>query len=96
MIFKEEDEKYKDFDYGCFLQKMESPTGKISYINPNKIPLTNFPESKSFWYYWSKALGAKEGRSDADADRVAMIRTGWLVFNLIVGVAIVCGILRHW
>lgn len=41
------------------------------------------------WKYWAKALGAKEFSEDGKADKVAIIRTFIIVFELIVGVVII-------
>ena len=38
---------------------------------------------KSAWRIWALALGRKEGRSDYEADRIAIIRT-LIMFQLIV------------
>ena len=51
---------------------------------------------KSAWRIWAKALGAKEGRDDREADIVAGIRTLIFVSYLVTNVAIVANALRHW
>ena len=38
---------------------------------------------KSAWRIWALALGRKEGRSDKEADKIAIIRT-LIMFQLIV------------
>ena len=38
---------------------------------------------KSAWRIWALALGRKEGRSDYEADRIAIIRT-LIMFQLII------------
>ena len=40
-------------------------------------------KKKSFWRIWALALGRKEGRSDKEADKIAIIRT-LIMFQLIV------------
>ena len=35
------------------------------------------------WKVWCKALGTKAFADDRQADKVAIIRTIWLVFNMI-------------
>lgn len=41
------------------------------------------------WKYWAKALGAKEFDEDGKADKVALIRTFIIAFELIVGIVII-------
>jgi hypothetical protein len=41
------------------------------------------------WTLWAKALGAKAYEDDSKADRVAIIRTTIVVFELLVGVFII-------
>lgn len=38
---------------------------------------------KKFWKYWCKALGAKSFSDDQKADRVALIRTAWVLMHII-------------
>jgi len=40
-------------------------------------------KKKSVWRIWALALGRKEGRSDKEADKIAIIRT-LIMFQLIV------------
>ena len=40
-------------------------------------------KKKSAWRIWALALGRKEGRSDKEADKIAIIRT-LIMFQLIV------------
>ena len=51
---------------------------------------------KSTWRIWAKALGAKEGKNDREADTVAIIRTVILVSYMVTNVAIVANAVRHW
>ena len=51
---------------------------------------------KSVWRIWAKALGAKEGRDDREADTIAGIRTVILVCYMVTNVAIVANAVRHW
>ena len=51
---------------------------------------------KSIWRIWAKALGAKEGKDDREADTVAWIRTLIFVSYLVTNVAIVANAVRHW
>jgi len=48
------------------------------------------------WRIWAKALGAKEGKNDREADIVASIRTLIFVSYLVTNVAIVANAVRHW
>jgi hypothetical protein len=51
---------------------------------------------KSIWRIWAKALGAKEGRDDREADIIASIRTIILICYMVTNVAIVANAIRHW
>ena len=51
---------------------------------------------KSLWRIWAKALGAKEGKNDREADIIAGIRTIIFVSYLVTNVAIVANAIRHW
>jgi hypothetical protein len=51
---------------------------------------------KSIWRIWAKALGAKEGKDDREADTIACIRTLIFVSYLVTNVAIVANAVRHW
>lgn len=48
------------------------------------------------WRLWAKALGEKQGRSDVEADRVALIRTIIVLSYLITNCFIIAGVIRHW
>ena len=48
------------------------------------------------WRVWAKALGQKEGISDNEADRIALVRTVIAGINLVTCVFIIAGIIRHW
>ena len=50
----------------------------------------------SIWRLWAKALGAKEGKDDREADTIAWIRTFIFVSYLVTNVAIVANAVRHW
>ena len=51
---------------------------------------------KSVWRIWAKALGAKEGKNDREADIIAGIRTVILVSYMVTNIAIVANAVRHW
>jgi len=38
---------------------------------------------RSWWEAWCKALGQKAYEDNRKADRVALIRTSWVIFNII-------------
>jgi hypothetical protein len=48
------------------------------------------------WRLWAKALGEKTGKSDKEADRVAVIRTLIVLAYLVTNAFIVAGVIRHW
>lgn len=48
------------------------------------------------WRLWSKALGEKAGKSDTEADRVAIIRSCIVLFYIITNCFIIAGVIRHW
>ena len=48
------------------------------------------------WRLWAKALGAKEGNNDREANTIAGIRTLILVCYMVTNVAIVANAVRHW
>ena len=48
------------------------------------------------WRIWAKSLGAKDGRTDREADIIACIRTFIFVSYLVTNVAIVANAVRHW
>ena len=52
--------------------------------------------NKRFWRIWAKALGAKEGSNDREADYVAILRTFIFCTYLITNIAIVANAIRHW
>jgi hypothetical protein len=48
------------------------------------------------WRLWAKALGEKTGKSDKEADRIAVIRTLIVLAYLITNAFIIAGVIRHW
>lgn len=50
----------------------------------------------NFWRIWAKALGDKSGKSDKEADRIALIRTLIVLWYVITNMFIVAGVIRHW
>ena len=51
---------------------------------------------KGVWRIWAKALGAKEGKDDREADTIACIRTLIFVSYLVTNIFIISGVIRHW
>jgi len=51
---------------------------------------------KRIWRIWAKALGQKEGKSNQEADRIALIRTLIVLFYIITNCFIIAGVIRHW
>lgn len=48
------------------------------------------------WKYWCKALGTKAFDDDAKADNVAIIRSIYILLNVVTCVAIISNTIRHW
>jgi len=48
------------------------------------------------WRLWAKALGEKAGKSNEEADKIAMIRTVILLVYLITNLFIIAGVIKHW
>ena len=48
------------------------------------------------WKIWCKALGQKEGKSNREADAVAVIRTCILIGYMVTNCFIIAGVVRHW
>jgi hypothetical protein len=48
------------------------------------------------WRIWAKALGEKSGKTDKEADRIALIRTAILLCYVITNMFIIAGVIRHW
>jgi hypothetical protein len=43
------------------------------------------------WEYWCKAIGRKAYQEKKKADRVAIIRTIWILLNIVTCLAIIAG-----
>ena len=50
----------------------------------------------TMWRLWAKALGQKEGVTDQEADRIALIRSLIVLFYIITNLFIIAGVVRHW
>lgn len=48
------------------------------------------------WRLWAKALGEKNGKSDREADKVAVIRTFIILSYILTNMFIIAGVIRHW
>jgi hypothetical protein len=51
---------------------------------------------KEIWRLWAKSLGAKAGKTNREADVVAIIRTIILISYLVTNIFIIAGVIRHW
>lgn len=60
------------------------------------VPIVQYTKVKHLWRLWSKALGEKAGTSDAEADRIAGIRTAVVICYLVTNMFIIAGVIRHW
>ena len=49
-----------------------------------------------FWKLWAKALGEKNGNTDAESDKIACIRTAIVLSYIITNTFIIAGVIRHW
>ena len=52
--------------------------------------------AKKLWTLWANALGAKAGKTDCEADLVAVIRTVIVLSYIGTNCFIVAGVWRHW
>ena len=48
------------------------------------------------WRIVAKALGAKDGRNEKEADMVALVRTAILLSYMLTNFCIIAGVVRHW
>jgi hypothetical protein len=48
------------------------------------------------WRLWAKALGEKHGKTDREADLIALIRSAIVLCYVITNIFIVAGVIRHW
>ena len=51
---------------------------------------------RKIWRLWAKAMGEKAGTTDAEADRVAFIRTIIILSYIITNCFIIAGVIKHW
>jgi hypothetical protein len=48
------------------------------------------------WRLWAKAIGEKEGTTDREADKIAMIRTVIVLVNFCTCFFIIAGNIHNW
>ena len=51
---------------------------------------------KSIWRIWAKALGDKSGKTDAESDLIALVRTIIVLSYIITNCFIVAGVIHKW
>jgi hypothetical protein len=51
---------------------------------------------RKVWRLWAKALGRKDGITDTESDRIALIRTLIVLSYIITNMFIIAGVIRHW
>jgi hypothetical protein len=51
---------------------------------------------KIYWRLWAKSIGEKTGSTDAEADKIAFVRTAIVLCYIITNVFIIAGVIRHW
>jgi len=47
--------------------------------------------TRRIWEYWCKAIGQKAYTNKKDADRVAVLRTLWVILHIVTCLAIITG-----
>ena len=52
---------------------------------------TKYTTGDRMWNYWCKALGSKAYNEDKKADRVAIIRTVWVILHVVTCLFIIMG-----
>jgi hypothetical protein len=51
---------------------------------------------RRWWRLWAKALGRKDGITDSESDKVAIMRTIIVLSYIITNMFIIAGVIRHW
>jgi hypothetical protein len=51
---------------------------------------------RRWWRLWAKALGRKDGITDSESDKVAIMRTIIVLSYIITNLFIIAGVIRHW
>jgi hypothetical protein len=57
--------------------------------------VTSKNKRKSLWRYWSYAIGQKEGRSNEEADKIAIIRTLIMIQLIVTNFFIIAGNVKN-
>lgn len=52
--------------------------------------------AKTWWRLWAKAIGEKEGKTDNEADRIAIIRSIIVLVNFVTCFVIIAGNIHNW
>ena len=50
----------------------------------------------NMWKYWCKAIGSKAFDEDKKSDKVAIIRTVWVILHMVTCFAIIANTWRQW
>lgn len=77
----------------------KSKSEKLKTIWPSAEDIANGARiclSSRIWNLWAKALGQKASPTKKDADRIAWIRTFFIVQSIIANIVIIAGVVRHW
>lgn len=56
---------------------------------------TNIISTNNMWRLWAKAIGEKEGRTDKEADKIAIIRTLIMIQLVVTNGFIVAGNVKN-
>ena len=64
--------------------------------NPTPSATIGLGHMDRVWRIWAKALGEKSGKTDKEADRIALIRTAIVLCYVITNMFIIAGVIRHW
>ena len=48
------------------------------------------------WRLWAKSLGEKDGSTDAEADKIAAIRSVFMLLNAVTCCFIIAGNIHNW
>jgi len=51
---------------------------------------------RRWWRLWAKALGRKDGITDSESDKVAIMRTIIVLSYIVTNFFIIAGVIRHW
>lgn len=86
----------EDRDAGRYSVLKTDPLATV-IVRFNYLPPFNYEATmKRLWSLWAKALGEKQGKTDSDADVVAMFRTLIVLVYVTTNIFIIAGIIRHW